>query len=199
MALEFDAALITEFTVLVLWGLSPWYLFITYRESKQPFLRSLIPTALVLLFGFWVFGSLKFGIDIEFFGGEGSPLLDARPVLYLFATLVLMWLFRWRLVGDGLSQHWLIGLQVLRLGGGVFILEHLRGNGPALFAYPAGIGDMLTGLIALAVIVSYRNRPIPRRVIWFVFIFGLVDFAMIFGLSFILSGHCTIDCNSGAE
>jgi hypothetical protein len=44
----------------------------------------------------------------------------------------------------------------------------MRGNMPAAFAYPAGIGDIIVGLLALYLIVtSWNKNSLPRRgVIW---------------------------------
>ena len=71
-------------------------------------------------------------------------------------------------------QTSLIRLHVWRLEGFVFLILMLLGKMPALWALPAGIGDILTGLAALWVA---RNFDAPngkrRAIIWN--IFGMVD------------------------
>jgi hypothetical protein len=79
------------------------------------------------------------------------PLLVGLPLLLRAA-----WLGR---VLDALPPTWLIGLQVYRVLGSVFVVGWFFGALPAVFALPAGLGDTLVGILALpiAAIVS-RNR-----------------------------------------
>jgi len=74
-----------------------------------------------------------------------------------FCNLILYWLRDWFLSQE-LSQKWLVGLQLFRVIGGVFLIEMVRGNIPGIFSYPAGIGDILVGVAALAVLLAYRKR-----------------------------------------
>ena len=60
------------------------------------------------------------------------------------------------------------------------------GNIPGIFAYPAGIGDILVALVALGVLYVYRNTPdIPRVGVFLVVIVGVTDFisAFFFGIT----------------
>jgi hypothetical protein len=52
---------------------------------------------------------------------------------------------------DTVSPSWLIGLQLYRIIGGNFVVLWSFGAVPAAFALPAGIGDMIVGLLALPV------------------------------------------------
>lgn len=76
-------------------------------------------------------------------------------------------------------------MQVLRPIGMVFVLEHFRGNLPGVFAHPAGWGDLLVGIIALGVLVRYRNQEIPDGAVKLVFGVGIADFAsaLFFGFA----------------
>ncbi len=47
--------------------------------------------------------------------------------------------------------------QVWRVGGGIFLFEMLRGNLPAAFAIPAGVGDVLVGITAPLVAFGLRK------------------------------------------
>ncbi len=78
----------------------------------------------------------------------------------------------------------LIGLQLIRPIGMVFVLEHLRGNLPAVFAYPASLGDLLVGLVALAVLIRYRSQEIPKGAVLLVIAVGIVDWVSAFFLGF---------------
>jgi hypothetical protein len=57
---------------------------------------------------------------------------------------------------------YLTAIETLRLVGAVFLLEWSRGNLPAVFAIPAGVGDVLVALTAPLVALSLR-RPGRRR------------------------------------
>jgi hypothetical protein len=43
---------------------------------------------------------------------------------------------------------WLVALQVYRVLGAVLLVNWARGAAPGIFALPAGIGDVITGLLA---------------------------------------------------
>jgi len=84
---------------------------------------------------------------------------------------------------DAMPASWLIGLQVYRVVGGVFLAGWARGVVPGVFALPAGIGDLTTGLLALPVAyyLASRNGDAARSAIaWN--IFGLVDFTIAVGI-----------------
>ncbi len=84
-----------------------------------------------------------------------------------------------------LSQHWLIGVQLWRVIGGVFLIEMSRKNIPGIFAYPAGVGDLLVAGLAAAVLARYRNQPvIPRASLLVVNGFGIADFLSAFFFGF---------------
>lgn len=77
------------------------------------------------------------------------PLAIFLPLL-IFLPLVL----RSQRIGavlDVIPQSWLIGFQVYRVLGGVFLLRWFAGALPGVFALPAGIGDVLVGVLALPV------------------------------------------------
>ncbi len=56
---------------------------------------------------------------------------------------------------------------------------------PGIFAHPAGWGDLLVSIIALAVLIRYRNQEIPNGAVKLVFTVGMTDFvsAFFFGLT----------------
>ncbi len=61
---------------------------------------------------------------------------------------------------DAMPSSWLIGLQVYRVLGGIFVVNWARDAMPGVFAVPAGFGDVLVGLLALpaALWVSQGSR-----------------------------------------
>src|SRR5258706_608030 len=50
---------------------------------------------------------------------------------------------------DAPPASWLVGIQVYRILGGMFLVYWIHGTIPGAFALPAGIGDVATGLLAL--------------------------------------------------
>ena len=58
-----------------------------------------------------------------------SAAVEVRPLVYLIVPTGLVYAFRWALGDKGLSQHMLIGLQLVRPIGLVFVLGRiLRGD-----------------------------------------------------------------------
>jgi hypothetical protein len=89
---------------------------------------------------------------------------------------------------DAMPATWLVALQLYRLFGSWALVAGLRGALPGVLAWPAGIGDVLTGLFAvLAAIAVATGTAQGRRaaIIWN--IFGLADFAVAITLGMITS------------
>jgi len=85
----------------------------------------------------------------------GSALLALAPVRRLIA---------------GVPLHWLVGVQLYRVVGGLFLIAWLQGDLPAEFALPAGIGDVAVGLlapfVALSLVRNGAERAWPAVVGW---------------------------------
>jgi hypothetical protein len=80
---------------------------------------------------------------------------------------------------DATPASWLIALQVYRIFGGIFLVNWVNGTVAGAFAWPAGIGDMLTGIMALPValrLASGAENARSAAMAWN--IFGLFDFAV---------------------
>lgn len=67
-----------------------------------------------------------------------SPIFQARPLIIMGVSVGLTAIFAKRIIGPGLDQRRLIGLELFRAIGMLFVLEWARGNLPAIFAQPAG-------------------------------------------------------------
>jgi hypothetical protein len=96
-------------------------------------------------------------------------------------------IFSRRIVGPGLNQRWLIGLQLFRAIGLLFVLEWARGNLPPVFAHPAGWGDLAVAVTALIVLLRYRGREIPAGAVRAVAIVGIADAISAFFFGFFSS------------
>ena len=60
---------------------------------------------------------------------------------------------------ETVPQQWLIGVQVYRVLGIIFLILYGAGKMPGLFAWPAGIGDVLVGALAPVVAIAYARGP----------------------------------------
>jgi hypothetical protein len=99
------------------------------------------------------------------------PLMIGLPPLLLSRTVAT--------VLDAIPAPWLVALQVYRVFGGIFLVNWAHGAVSGYFAWPAGIGDVITGLMALPVALAVASGTAQGRraaLLWN--IFGLLDFAV---------------------
>lgn len=79
-------------------------------------------------------------------------------------------------VVDAAPLWWLVAFQAYRITGFVFLRLWDHGFLSGYFALPAGIGDTLTGVLAIGAALALRRElPWARRFAYAVNIFGLVD------------------------
>src|SRR5215472_6451192 len=83
---------------------------------------------------------------------------------------------RWVLGSAMVAAAWLIGIQVFRVLGSVWLVRYFAGGLPGLFALPAGIGDVATGLLAPFVAYAwYSGKPYARSAAIAWNLFGMAD------------------------
>lgn len=175
-----DAHPVTVITVVAALLVTPFYLLCTYVFSGASPRKGAVMGALFLAWGA-VMTQLCLTDVTTRLGAPGQlvvPLCWAAPSVALFLAR------RWALA-EPLSQHWLVGLQLWRAIGAVFLLELARGELPAVFALPAGVGDVLVAVVALAVLLSHRSKPnIDRGPLLLVLTLGVLDFLSAFFFGF---------------
>jgi hypothetical protein len=72
--------------------------------------------------------------------------------------------------------HWLVAAQVYRVAGGIFLVLWADGRLPWQFALPAGIGDVVTGILAVVVAAQLaRNAIGAYRATYAWCLFGIAD------------------------
>ncbi len=160
--------------------ITPFYVLATYVSSgASP------EKGIKLGIGFAIFGAVMFLVCLSDLPGKLGLLGNLIvPFAWITPSLVL-YLLRRRLLERPLSQHWLVGLQLFRAIGGVFLIEMAVGNQPGIFAYPAGVGDIVVALVALAILLAYRKNPeIPRNSVIFLIAIGIADFITAFFFGF---------------
>jgi len=108
------------------------------------------------------------------------PVIIGAPVLLLSKRVAQ--------VLDAMPVTWLIALQLYRVVGAMWLVGALRGTLPGVFGWPAGIGDVLTGLFAVPAAMAVATGTAQGRraaIAWN--IFGLADLAVAVTLGFITS------------
>jgi hypothetical protein len=159
---------------------TPVFLLATYVFSGASRHKGLVLAIASLLIG-----SLMFWVCLSDLPRRlGLPGNLIVPVAWVLPSLVLVVGKKWFL-NEPLSQKWLVGLQLFRVIGAVFLLEMVRMNIPGIFAYPAGIGDVLVAVVALGVLLRYgHGERIPAGSIFLVIILGVTDFLSAFFFGF---------------
>ena len=80
---------------------------------------------------------------------------------------------------EAVPQQWLIGVQCYRALGLIFLILYGAGEMPGLFAWPAGIGDVLVGALAPVVAIAYARGPEKNGdLAWVWNILGLTDLSV---------------------
>ena len=115
------------------------------------------------------------------------PGLPALPIAIFLPVLIgAPLLLGSRRIGallDASPAAWLVGLQVYRLFGGIFLVAWSRGAISGVFALPAGTGDVIVGVLALPVAyLLAAGAPAARRLAILWNMLGLVDFAIAVGI-----------------
>ncbi len=118
-------------------------------------------TAVALVLMAWAGATTVLAWLDAYQGGPGRfPML---PVAILAPVVVGALLIRpsaatWRLI-EAVPQQWLVGVQLYRAGGAVFLVLWAGGQLPGLFALPAGLGDVATGLLAPVAALAWARNP----------------------------------------
>ncbi|MHB8412677.1 MAG: hypothetical protein ACYDDI_12145 [Candidatus Acidiferrales bacterium] len=132
----------------------------------------------------WIIGSAVVAaawlVGVFLLGAAGNGVLPPRIPMALAATLLLGYLLllspTFSRIVAAVPQHWLIGIQAFRILGSVWLVRYFTGQLPGLFALPAGIGDVATGLLAPFVAYAwYSGKPYARTAAIAWNVFGMAD------------------------
>ena len=176
-----DAHVLTVMIVVGSIMVTPFYVLGVYAISGASIKKSMQIGSTFLIWGTFMFWVCLNDTPRKL-GLAGNLIV---PISWILPSLILYWKRNWFL-SEKLSQKWLIGLQLFRVIGGVFLIEMVRGHIPGIFAYPASLGDILVGLVALLILLAYRDsEQIPKSGIFIVVVLGVADFlsAFFFGIT----------------
>jgi hypothetical protein len=148
---------------------------------------------------FWSVSSLLVGwfvvAVVTSIAGYYRPPSGRPPTLQyglLVPIIVGVLLFRsWPLLRRAFAMvpsNWLVGVQLYRVLGVIFLVLYAGGHLPGLFALPAGLGDTLVGILAPLVAVSFARSPehSARRVrLWN--LLGITDLIVAVTMGFLTS------------
>lgn len=151
--------------------------------------------SLALLFAvvgaLWLFGAELIG-HFGPFAANTLPGLARLPVLILAPVAIFGFLLlqsrRMATVVDAIPQSLLIGVQAYRAVGFVFVVLALQGRLPYEFTLPAGLGDLLVGVLALPVaglIATGGSGATRVAVAWNVL--GILDLVVAVSVGFLAS------------
>jgi hypothetical protein len=105
-----------------------------------------------------------------------APRVPVALLTTLVAGYLLLLSRTFRAIIAGVPPHWLIAIQTFRILGGVFLVRYFQGELPGVFAIPAGVGDVLTGLFAPLVAYWWvAGKPYARTAAIGWNLFGMAD------------------------
>ena len=106
-------------------------------------------------------------------------------------ALALLLFFFWqpfRRTIEAIPQQWLVGIQLYRVEGVIFLILYAMNKLPAAFAIPAGVGDVLVGLAAPSVALAFiRKSPDADKLLRRWNLLGLADLAVALTTGFLTS------------
>ena len=154
-------------------------------EERTAVLRN---AGLVLII--WFAGALALAW-LGFFEGapDRIPTIEVGLLLpILIGAVALARSTTLRRIVDAVPQAWIVGIQVYRIIGAIFLTLLASGHLPAAFAMPAGVGDTLVGLlaplVALAVARGWKGSS-SFALAWN--ILGLLDLVTAVSMGFLTS------------
>jgi hypothetical protein len=145
---------------------------------------------IAVLLGAWFVAALLpswFGLYRT--ASSGTPTIQYGLLIPIIAGLVSFQRSSMlRRVVEAVPQRWIVSVQLYRAEGLIFLVLYAAGHLPGVFAWPAGVGDILVGLLAPVVGAAYargsRNADGGVRT-WN--LFGIADLIVAVATGFLSS------------
>jgi hypothetical protein len=140
-----------------------------------------------MIFIAWLFGVML--IAANGFFPPNVPRIPLALLTTLTAGYLALLSPTFRAIIAGIPQHWLIGIQTFRILGGVFLVRYFQGELPGVFAIPAGVGDVLTGIFAPVVAYWwFTGKPYARAAAIAWNLFGMADLVNAVAIGWLTGG-----------
>jgi hypothetical protein len=138
----------------------------------------------------WFFAALYLSWSGFYQGSPaGIPTIPLGLLIPIAAGVVLFW--RWpllRRIIEAVPQSWLVSVQFYRVEGLIFLTLYAGGWLPGAFAWPAGIGDVIVGLLAPVAGLAYaRSARGSTGLLWAWNLLGIADLAVAVMTGFLTS------------
>jgi hypothetical protein len=125
------------------------------------------------------------------YGGAARrvPTIQYGLLIPILVGVLLFW--NWPLLRRTLAvvpNEWLVGIQFYRALGVIFLILCAGGRLPGLFAFPAGLGDVSVGLLALLIASAYARSAhgaVGRVRLWN--LLGIADLVIAVTTGFLTS------------
>src|SRR5580658_2798828 len=132
------------------------------KSLSQPIPISATSLQVLLVLGAWFLLVLSLGASGAFFGPPGRPPVAlaigiTAPLLLFFAWLRLSQSFRDFILSADLRL--VVSIQAWRWAGSGFLALYAHKILPAVFAFPAGLGDMAVGFAAPWMVLRLVRQP----------------------------------------
>ncbi len=122
--------------------------------------RGMFRVSAVVLLGWLALSIALAAMGVYHVDSNAIPTVQYAIVLPILIGSLLIW--RSETVArviEAVPQQWLIGVQLYRALGVIFLILYATGKLPGLFAWPAGVGDIVIGLLAPVVGLAYARAP----------------------------------------
>jgi hypothetical protein len=146
-------------------------------------------TGSAIIFTAWLVGVVLLAGN-GFFRFEVWPRgIPAALAATLGVGYLLLFSPTFREIIAAIPQHWLIAIQTVRILGGVFLVRYFQGELPGLFAIPAGVGDVLTGVFApLVAYWWFAGKSYARAAAIAWNLFGMADLVNAVAIGWLTGG-----------
>jgi hypothetical protein len=118
-----------------------------------------------------------------------APTIQYGIFIPIVAGLFLYWAWpSLRRMLAAIPNSWMVGVQVYRVLGVIFVVLYAGGHLPGLFALPAGVGDTLVGILAPFAALSVARSAqgsLQRARLWN--LLGIADLVIAVTMGFLTS------------
>jgi hypothetical protein len=145
----------------------------------------------VLLSALFLFGWLAVAIYLGSLALSDPHSANPFPTsgLAIFGPVILGWILMFQSktlqeIVHAVPQSWLIGVQFYRIMGVIFLILYAESLMPGTFAIPAGCGDIIIGLSAIAIAaIAPKNYAYRLVALWNGL--GILDLVIAVGTGFL--------------